>query len=267
MYTSYSAWNYFLKQSGSFLHCFSEINTRTYINLAFRSHNKRHNLLFLFMYFLRGPSTTYPQQKSFDIHGATGRVSILQYQREVRPCPCTLLHMGMAERNAMDQILKIIYAPVFIDLKYIHGFQNSASIMKQKTDTVSGIPDQRYFLFPSVAGLYLPNLQVLCQSSEPHRLCVCTGRQCMCKQADCCTGRGFSVLQITMCREGNFHCNIKKKGRRPAVRTLATLPYCKCISRIPINGCLVSAYSRSPFAETANVNNSESYLWYWPWQG
>lgn len=44
--------------------------------------------------------------------------------------------MGLREtKNTKAHIFKIIHVPVFIDLKYIHGFQNSTSIMKQKTET------------------------------------------------------------------------------------------------------------------------------------
>lgn len=112
------------------------------------------------------------------------------------------------QRDTKAHIFKIIYAPVFIDLKYIHGFQSSASIMKQKTETnfpESQISDISYSQMQQAC-----TCQICQYCAGPQSPTVCTGRQNMCKHADFIAGRGFKVLWIKSCGEEDFHQNKKQ---------------------------------------------------------
>lgn len=57
-------------------------------------------------------------------------------------------------KSTKAHIFKIIYAPVFIDLKYIHGFQNRASIMKEKME--------RNFWESQIRGISYSQMQQVC---------------------------------------------------------------------------------------------------------
>lgn len=62
------------------------------------------------------------------------RAGAWQHECEVRPRHCTAAPGSWRDKNTKAHRFKIIYTPVFIDLKYINGFQSNAFVMKQKTE-------------------------------------------------------------------------------------------------------------------------------------
>jgi len=143
-------------------------------------------------------------------------------------------------------VFKIIYAPVFVDLKYIYGFQNSASIMKQRTET--SFLESQVSDLPRSPARQACTFRVCWCRAAPQSPTALVSARCSGKPGDFLTRRGFRVLGIKSCGEEDSHHNRKqaKESSSKSSRCATLLPeklHRGTVSGRTVNGGLVPADS------------------------